>query len=81
VINLRRLRACKFDLDQSERKSTQVHASPFDHGFTARPTVHSNLSGKRSFPGTETLFKPGEFENPASAFHFESEKIEVTIIT
>ena len=25
--NLRRL-ACKFDLNQSERKSTQVHASP-----------------------------------------------------
>ena len=25
--NLRRL-ACKFDLDQSEHKSTQVHASP-----------------------------------------------------
>ena len=36
--NLRQL-ACKFDLDQSERKSSQVHAS---HGQT-KSQVHPSL--------------------------------------
>ena len=45
VKNLRRL-ACKFDLDQSERKSSQVNASarkPCPNGVASRPKFSTCL--------------------------------------
>ena len=48
--NLRRL-ACKFDLDQSERKSTQVHASPGQTKLQVDPSLHLASTCLSIWPG------------------------------
>ena len=80
MIKLRRLSACKFDLDQSERKSTQVHASLFDHGFTTRPTVHSNLQKNGAFKIQKRSLNRMNLKTRLPLFILKTKKIEVTII-
>ena len=53
--NLRRL-ACKFDLNQSERKSTQVHASPGQTGSQVDPSSQLAATCDSVWPGLYFLF-------------------------
>ena len=50
VKNLRRL-ACKFDLNESERKSTQVHASPGQTESQVDPSFQLAATCDSVWPG------------------------------
>ena len=53
--NLRRL-ACKFDLNQSERKSTQVHASPGQTESQVDPSSQLGSTCDSVWPGLNMSF-------------------------
>ena len=53
MTNLRRL-ACKFYLDQSERKSTQVHARPGQRESQVDPNLQLAFTCDSVWPGLKT---------------------------
>ena len=72
--NLRRL-ACKFDLDQSERKSTQVHASPGQTKSQVDPSLQLASTCVSVWPGLkryQNRFDPFKVQRALPSFLYES---------